>query len=131
MTAAFNAQMRHQQKHAVNGQILTAPTWKSKVYMAATLCYIGYMLDTARYKMIIDRQPVDPYADIIPVHACRLHFRQVVRTTATKHGISIGNPPPAPARWQRAPPEWTCVGSSAPNGCEDPVGLVPRISPTV
>jgi hypothetical protein len=47
------------------------------------------MFDTAsRHNVTINHQlPVDPHTNIVAVNAYTLNIRQVVRTTATKHGV--------------------------------------------
>jgi hypothetical protein len=53
---------------------------------------IGHMFDTARHNVTIDHQAVDPYTDIVAVNAYTLiNLRQVLRTTATKHGVQHQN----------------------------------------
>ena len=86
MTTAYNDQIQQQQR-ACRKRPDDDCTDLEKQGIHGHNTYIGHMSDTARLNVTINHQPVDPYTDIVPVNAYTLNFRQVVRTTATKHAV--------------------------------------------
>jgi hypothetical protein len=86
LTAAWKTEMQQQQPARCKRPD-TECTGLEKQGIHGRNTYIGHMFDTAKHNVTIDHQPVDPYTVIVAVNAYTLNIRQVVRTTATKHGV--------------------------------------------